>query len=151
MSVPPFPAAFELFGYDVMVDDTGQCSLIEINASPSLERSYMIDDIIKQSLIDDIIQIVNPPAFSKEEAINVMNERLSPEFRNYKKGQKGANVDEEDLVHLARILKYQKLRKYGEMPEKIGLFEMVAPSPMSKDLEKLIKSKSGINAPHNID
>lgn len=28
---------------------------------------------------------------------------------------------------------------------------MVAPSPMSKDLEKLIKSKSGINAPHNID
>ncbi len=111
----------------------------------------MIDDIIKQSLIDDIIEIVNPPAFSKEETINVMQERLSPEFRNYKNGQKGANVDEEDLVHLARILKYQKLRKYGEMPEKIGLFEMVAPSPMSKDLEKLIKSKSGINAPHNID
>lgn len=42
-----------------------------------------------------------------------MNERLLPEFRNYKKGQKGANVDEEDLIHLARILKYQKMRKYG--------------------------------------
>lgn len=64
--MPPFPSAFELFGYDIMLDDTGQCSLIEINASPSLERSYMIDDIIKQSLIDDIIEIVNPPVFSKE-------------------------------------------------------------------------------------
>ena len=28
---------------------------------------------------------------------------------------------------------------------------MVAPSQMTKDLEKLIKSKSGINNPHNID
>lgn len=36
VSVPPFPAAFELFGYDVMIDDKGQCSLIEINSSPSL-------------------------------------------------------------------------------------------------------------------
>lgn len=54
----------------------------------------MIDEVIKQSLIDDIIEIVNPPAFSKEEAINVMNERLSPEFRNNKKSaHKGANVD----------------------------------------------------------
>jgi hypothetical protein len=43
-----------------------------------------------------------------------MNERLSSDFRNNKKGgQKGINPDEEDLIHLARILKYQKLRKYG--------------------------------------
>lgn len=81
----------------------------------------------------------------------MMNERMSPDFRATKKGQKGGNVEEEDLVHLARILKYKRMRKYGEMPEKIGLFEMVAPSPVSVELEKLIKSKSGVNKPHNID
>jgi tubulin polyglutamylase TTLL5 len=43
ISVPPFPAAFELFGYDIMIDTDSNCHLIEINASPSLERSYMID------------------------------------------------------------------------------------------------------------
>lgn len=54
----------------------------------------MIDEVIKQSLIDDIIEIVNPPAFSKEEAINVMNERLSPDFRaNKKLMHKGASAD----------------------------------------------------------
>ena len=76
----------------------------------------MIDEIIKQSLIDDIIEIVNPPNFSKEEAINVMNERLSAEFmKNYGKkvNGKAAGTEEEDLIHMARILKYQKIRKYG--------------------------------------
>ena len=28
VSVPSFPSAFELFGYDVMVDDKGHCDLI---------------------------------------------------------------------------------------------------------------------------
>jgi hypothetical protein len=36
ISVPPFPTAFELFGYDIMIDTEGSCHLIEINASPSL-------------------------------------------------------------------------------------------------------------------
>jgi tubulin polyglutamylase TTLL5 len=43
VSVPSFPTAFELFGYDIMVDQMCNCHLIEINSSPSLERSYMID------------------------------------------------------------------------------------------------------------
>jgi hypothetical protein len=76
----------------------------------------MIDEIIKQSLIDDIIEIINPPNFSKEEVINVMNERLSGEFmKNYGKkvNGKAAGTEEEDLIHMARILKYQKIRKYG--------------------------------------
>lgn len=36
VSVPSFPNAFELFGYDIMIDTQGACHLIEINASPSL-------------------------------------------------------------------------------------------------------------------
>jgi tubulin polyglutamylase TTLL5 len=65
VSVPSFPTAFELFGYDIMVDQNCNCYLIEINSSPSLERSYMIDEIVKQNLIDDILNIVDPPDFDK--------------------------------------------------------------------------------------
>lgn len=77
VSVPPFPAAFELFGYDIMIDTDGACHLIEINASPSLERSYLIDEIIKQSLIDDILDIVDPPEFDKEQLLDIMSDRLA--------------------------------------------------------------------------
>lgn len=51
--------------------------MIEINASPSLERSYMIDEIVKQSLIDDILDIVDPPNFDKEQLLDIMSERLT--------------------------------------------------------------------------
>lgn len=44
-----------------MIDTDSNCHLIEINASPSLERTYMIDEVVKQSLIDDILDIVDPP------------------------------------------------------------------------------------------
>jgi hypothetical protein len=77
ISVPPFPAAFELFGYDIMIDTDGGCHLIEINASPSLERSHLIDEVIKQSLIDDIMDIVDPPDFDKEQLLDIMSERLA--------------------------------------------------------------------------
>jgi hypothetical protein len=77
VSVPPFPAAFELFGYDIMIDTGGACHLIEINASPSLERSYMLDEVVKQSLIDDILDIVDPPAFDKQQLLDVLAERMS--------------------------------------------------------------------------
>lgn len=60
-----------------MIDTSGACHLIEINASPSLERSYMIDEIVKQSLIDDILDIVDPPNFDKEQLLDIMSERLS--------------------------------------------------------------------------
>ncbi len=58
---------------------------------------------------------------------------------------------EEDLIGLARILKYKPVRKVGEKPNKMGLFEVVAPSDTSRELESLIKVKSGANNPLNID
>lgn len=37
---------------------------------------------------------------------------------------------------ISRILEGRKLREYGELPDKIGNYEMIAPSPT---YEKLIK------------
>jgi tubulin polyglutamylase TTLL5 len=125
-----------------MIDTEGACHLIEINASPSLERSYMIDEIVKQSLIDDILDIVDPPNFDKEQLLDIMGERLA--------GKKKV-TPEEDLIAIARVLKYKPLRKLGEIPESVGLFEMIAPSKLSNDLERQIKGRSGSNNPKNID
>ena len=100
---------------------------------------------MKQSLIDDIFDIVDPPNFDKAEFLDVVSERLSL-MENKKK-----ITAEDDLIAIARLLKYKPLRKLGEIPEKMGLFEMVAPSNTSMDLEKLIKSKSCANNPQNID
>ena len=71
--MPPSPSAFELFGYDVILDTDSNVHLIEVNASPSLERTYLIDEIVKQSLIDDIVDLLDVINFDRQECINVIN------------------------------------------------------------------------------
>jgi len=51
---------FELYGYDVLLDDTCRPWLIEINASPSLSTNSVEDKILKKQLIRDVMDIVLP-------------------------------------------------------------------------------------------
>jgi hypothetical protein len=46
--IPNNQNAFELFGLDIFIDNTGKCYFIECNSSPSLARDTIFDEIIKQ-------------------------------------------------------------------------------------------------------
>lgn len=48
-----------------MLDDSLKCWLIEVNSSPSLEKDFIIDEIIKQQLVDDTIEVVEPVDFDR--------------------------------------------------------------------------------------
>mmetsp|Transcript_48726 Transcript_48726/g.106137 ORF Transcript_48726/g.106137 Transcript_48726/m.106137 type:complete len:102 (+) Transcript_48726:995-1300(+) len=58
-SVGHNPNCFELFGYDIMIDTNYECKLIEINSSPSLAKEILIDELVKQKMIDEIIDLVD--------------------------------------------------------------------------------------------
>ena len=45
---------FELYGYDVIIDNDLKPWLIEVNASPSLSSTTLIDKQLKGSLIHDV-------------------------------------------------------------------------------------------------
>ena len=47
---------FECYGYDVIIDSNLKPWLIEINASPSLSTSTIVDKILKRKLMSDIIK-----------------------------------------------------------------------------------------------
>ena len=51
---------FELYGFDVLLDDSCRPWLIEINASPSLSTNSQEDKVLKKNLIKDVINIVLP-------------------------------------------------------------------------------------------
>ncbi|KAJ2946077.1 hypothetical protein O0L34_g4996 [Tuta absoluta] len=52
---------FELYGYDLLIDNHLKPWLVEVNASPSLASTTSNDRILKHKLIDNIISVVVPP------------------------------------------------------------------------------------------
>jgi hypothetical protein len=75
------PCSFELFGYDIMIDADYKCWLIEINSSPSLSRETLLDDMIKQRLIDETIDMVDPVDFDRKKLFEVLERRINEDFK----------------------------------------------------------------------
>nr|CAB3267354.1 probable tubulin polyglutamylase TTLL1 [Phallusia mammillata] len=51
---------FEVYGYDIIIDDKLKPWLIEVNASPSLSSTTANDRIMKYNLVNDTLNIVIP-------------------------------------------------------------------------------------------
>ena len=64
--VPPVPQCFELYGFDVLFDDTFQPWLIEANFSPALAVESTVDETVKNALIADIVRTLNIQPFPGE-------------------------------------------------------------------------------------
>lgn len=59
---------FELYGYDVIIDDTLTPWLLEVNASPSLTANTPNDYDMKFGLLDDV-PLIFTPIFSRTKII----------------------------------------------------------------------------------
>ena len=51
---------FELYGFDIIIDNNLKCWLIEVNASPALSATTTSDRIMKTTVIKDTLDIVVP-------------------------------------------------------------------------------------------
>lgn len=60
--VPHFNNCFELFGFDILIDDMLKPWLLEINLSPSLGCDSPLDARVKSALLADTLTLVGVPA-----------------------------------------------------------------------------------------
>lgn len=65
MFVPNGNNCFELYGFDILIDDTLKPWLLEVNLSPSLGIDTPLDTKVKASLMTDLLTLVGLPALSK--------------------------------------------------------------------------------------
>ena len=49
---------FEMFGYDIMVDDDFNCWLIEVNSSPAMDYSTDVTERLVKIVLEDTVKVV---------------------------------------------------------------------------------------------
>lgn len=134
------PSSFELFGYDIMIDSNLKCWLIEVNMSPSLERSNVLDDQVKLQLVDDILKVVDVPAINRGSLIEVLNRRIQMESRN-NVSQSNTNFiyspAKQLNVDLNSIFEGKIPRIFGQDSKNMGRFQRLCPSIESDNLIKI--------------
>lgn len=74
--------SFELFGFDVLIDQSLKPWLIEVNASPSLCCHSRDDEATKMKLIMDVVTLVDPLCFDREVLRRALQARVSPSPSN---------------------------------------------------------------------
>ena len=138
--IPQNPNCFELFGFDIMIDSQKKCWLIEVNSSPSLARENILDDLVKQQLVDDTIDLIEPLSFDRKKLVQVLERRILAE-QGCKSNINTQNNSKQQLnKDLTYILNGKSMRKVGEMPKFIGNYERIAPSEMSDRVVKIVQS-----------
>lgn len=123
--VPNFFNCFELFGYDILIDDTLKPWLLEINLSPSLGCDSPLDARVKSALIADTLTLVGLPAVPAsgkvDNNINSLKMRIGACRRVHSaenvcprgaKGAGGSNMTGEE-ARLVRAVKAQYYRRGG--------------------------------------
>uniref|UniRef100_W8AFP2 Tubulin--tyrosine ligase-like protein 5 n=2 Tax=Ceratitis capitata TaxID=7213 RepID=W8AFP2_CERCA len=66
MFVPNGNNCFELYGFDILIDDSLKPWLLEVNLSPSMGVDSPLDSKVKACLITDLLTCVGIPAYSVE-------------------------------------------------------------------------------------
>ena len=131
--IPSQPNAFELFGFDVIIDDECKPWLIEVNACPALSREHHLDVAVKEALLLDIIKIVSPPAYNRDALAEICKRRLFNKKRSSSKSTSERDILEQDL----RLIFNDEIpRQYGQEPEGETEFERLAPGDLFEDFVK---------------
>ena len=81
-AVPRKPWCFELFGFDIMLDEALKPWLIEVNCSPALGTTEKADYAVKEPLLKDMMHLLEmkPVDFSKRNNKECLNTILQLSF-----------------------------------------------------------------------
>lgn len=161
--IGPQTNAFEVFGYDILIDSQLKPWLIEVNASPSFNLETPIDREIKPRMVADALTIVDPLPFDRAYLARLLAYRektghwpppptplpgmagplpASP-FRM--SSTSSSSVSSTDTArwqlcdHLTRLLNGRTPRVYGQHPPRLGGFRILAPNGPGSPFANLAK------------
>lgn len=139
-AIPRCPCCFELFGFDVLLDEDLQAWVLEANASPAMDVECEQDEEVKPTLIREVVRLLDPLPIRRDNLLAVLTRRISEESRKRRKKPTPAEEASQRDTDLASIFDGHLPRPYGQMPTILGAFERLAPSPQYNKVTALKKS-----------
>jgi hypothetical protein len=143
-------SSFELFGYDVLIDTDLKPWIIEVNASPALACGTPLDHTIKPVLIKDVIQLVNPLPYDRQDMLQLLVKRLKTgswdgtkpakktgERRKFVPATQEVTTNPATWAALQKVLGHVLPREYGQLPAQLGHFQPIAPSELYSKISTL--------------
>lgn len=132
--------AFELLGYDILIDQSLKPWLIEVNSSPSLAMNTELDHRVKRQLLIDLLRIIDPFPFNYELLEALLKCQLG-KLKNRKNRMCCKNPSCTSChIRLEDILYGRHSRAFGELPFKLGAFQRLAPH--ERQYEALVRKVS---------
>lgn len=135
------PSCFEVYGYDVLIDEDLRPWLIEVNASPAMARDNYVDVRVKNALIKDTVKLLDPAPFDRSALLKVIKRRLRQVSSNLHQPAPSKN-DSNLSSDIAAILGDHRPRKYGEEPAYFGDYQRLCPN--TKTFQQAMKFKGKI-------
>ncbi|OHT00534.1 Tubulin-tyrosine ligase family protein [Tritrichomonas foetus] len=101
--------SFELFGFDVMLDDKGEIYILEVNVTPALGTSSQLDYFVKSPVVRDIFNMSLLPKEVDDETITKLYQLFVEE-------------SETPAAAIAAIYEYELTQK------RLGMFRCIYPT-----------------------
>ncbi len=124
IGIGPPPSTFELFGFDVLLDEHWTPWVLEVNASPSMEIEGPKDEAVKPALIRDIVNLLDPIPVDWSALLAVLTQHSPADLKRLLCGSARREVN----AVLHAVLQARVPRRIGERPGILGSFEILAPS-----------------------
>jgi len=136
---------FEVFGFDILVDEKMKPWLLEVNFSPALGNDCIQDELVKRPLLNDILEILN---FSEADI-----KRGGKEKRNSETRKKSLKANKDVMCSTPKsVAKSLCLASVGKQSSKSCLAVSAGRTePESKDLVECSKNSVLKGGKHGLD
>ena len=135
-------SCFEVYGYDVLIDENLRPWLIEVNASPAMARDNYVDVRVKNAMIKDTVKLLDPAPFDRAALLKIIKRRLKQLSSNLHQPAQSAKNDPDLANDIKAILGGHVPRKYGEEPAYYGDYERLCPN--TKAFQQAMRFKGKI-------
>ncbi|EAR91806.2 tubulin tyrosine ligase family protein (macronuclear) [Tetrahymena thermophila SB210] len=127
---------FELYGFDILIDDTLKPWLLEVNVRPSLSSSSPLDRRIKHTLVCDTFNLIGIQPYDKRKFEEDQRKKIpgvSDQKRGFSKNLKDlSDLNEFNCLQKLSPEDWNMLFETDEENYRTGHFERIFPPPKDK-------------------